>query len=178
MHKFTQIKKYPSVSIIIYFDKAMFCLNTAYSLGSGEISSNIQLFEYVKGIFLKRKIVMYRYHNIFPEPLEAENSECHCLRAQDMMENITGLNSYSEFQLLSLMSKEFLRNALEGEDSQSHIIAPAALVYLAALHFATSEYQIVIDLCSEILMDQKSHIKYETLNAGCLFFINHVARIV
>src|SRR6218665_2116492 len=112
MHKFTQIKKYPSVSIIRYFDKAMFCLNTAYSLGSGEISSNIQLFEYVKGIFLKRKIVMCRY-NIFPEPLEAENSECHCLRAQDMMENITGLNSYSEFQLLSLMSKEFLRNALE-----------------------------------------------------------------
>ena len=94
------------------------------------------------------------------------------------MENLTGSNGRSQFQLLSLMPKVHLRQVLQCDDSQSNIIAPAALVYLAALHFAISEYQIVIDLCSAGLMNQTTHMNYETLNAGCLFFIDDVVRIV
>ena len=167
-----------NVRCFTYFDTTLYSLNAAYDLKCGQISWDSELFaEYVKGIFLKPKIVRCQYH-IFPKPLTAERSQFQFLRAQDLMENLTGLNSRSEFQLLSLLSKEFLRKALECDDSQSNIIAPAALVYLAALHFATSEYQIVIDLCSAVLMDQTTHVENETLNAGCLFFIDDVVRIV
>ena len=57
------------------------------------------------------------------------------------MENVTGSNSRSEFQIMSILAKEFLRKALECDNSQSSGIASAALVNLAALYFATSEYK-------------------------------------
>ena len=52
------------------------------------------------------------------------------------------------------------------------------MAYLAALHFATSEYQEAIRFCLAILADQTSQNDKETLNAGCLLFIDDVARIV
>src|SRR6218665_299603 len=132
--------------------------------------------EFVKrGIFLKPKIIKCQFHE-FPIPSSADESQCQLLHAQDLMENLTGSNNPPEFKLLSLLSKEFLRKALRCEDSQFHDIAPTALVYLAALHFATSEYQMVIDLCSSVFMSHTSRL--ETLNAGCLFFIDDVVRIV
>ena len=161
-----------------YFDSTLCSLNAAYGLECENISWDSDVFdEYIKAIFLKPKIVRCQYH-IFPTPSTTEISRFQYLRAQNFMENLTGSNSRSEFQLMSLLAKEFLRKALEKDDSQSNIIAPAALVYLAALHFATSENQIVLDLCSAVLMCETTHVENETLNAGCLFFIDDVVRIV
>src|SRR6218665_1101542 len=70
------------------------------------------------------------------------------------MENLIGSRNLLEFQLVSLISKEFLRKALDCDDFQFNIIGRAALVYLSTLYFATSEYKTVIDLCSTALMDQ------------------------
>jgi len=57
-------------------------------------------------------------------------------------------------------------------------IAPAALTYLAALHFATSEYQSATRFCLAVLVDKTSQKDKETLNAGCLLFVDGIARIV
>ena len=167
-----------NVSCFRYFDITLFSLHAMNGLCCGKMSWNCESFvEYIKGICFKPKIVRCQYHN-FPEPSTAGKSQLQFLLAQDFMENLTGLNSPSEFQLLSLISKELLRRALDCEDSQSNGIAPAALVYLAALHSASSEHQIVIDLCSAVLMDHTTHVENETLNSGCLFFIDDVVRIV
>jgi len=158
-------------------DTTMYSLQIVNALESGSMSWGSELFlEFVKrGIFLKPKIIKCQFHE-FPIPSSADESQCQLLHAQDLMENLTGSNNPQEFKLLSLLSKEFLRKALQCEDSQFHDIAPTALVYLAALHFATSEYQMVIDLCSSVFMSHTSLI--ETLNAGCLFFIDDIVRIV
>src|ERR1043165_544103 len=97
--------------------------------------------EYIKGIFLKPKIVRCQYH-IFPKPFSAERSRFQVLQAQYLMENLTGSNSRSEFKMLSLLSMELLRKAVECDYFQSNDITSAALVYLAALHYVTSENQI------------------------------------
>src|SRR6218665_790624 len=98
------------------------------------------------------------------------------MRSLCLMEYLTGLNSHSEFQLVCLMSKELLRRTLEGDGSNG--VTTAALVYLAALHFASSDYQQAIRLCSALLIDQTPEEETETLNAGCLLFIDDVSRIV
>src|SRR6218665_3049593 len=76
------------------------------------------------------------------------------------------------------MSKEYLRKALKCDDSQVTGVAPAALAYLAALHFASSEYKQAIRLCSAVFIGQTSEEEKETLNSGCLLFIDDIARIV
>src|SRR6218665_420927 len=98
------------------------------------------------------------------------------MRSLCLMEYLRGLNSHSEFQLVCIMSKELLRRTLEGDGSNG--VTTAALVYLAALHFASSEYQEAIRLCSAVLVDRTPEEENETLNAGCLLFIDDVARIV
>src|SRR6218665_3147389 len=101
------------------------------------------------------------------------------MRVQGLMENLTGLNSSSEFQLVSLMAKEFLGKTLEADGYESNGVTTAALVYLAALHFASPESQNAIRLCSIVLVDHHTpQEETETLNAGCLLFIDDVARIV
>lgn len=80
--------------------------------------------------------------------------------------------------LISLLANEFLRNALEKDDSQNSIIANAALVYLAALRYASSEYQRTKDICSAVLIEQTTHMDNETLNASCLFFNDDIDRII
>ena len=130
-----------NVSCFTYYDILLHLLNAAYGLGCGEISWDSSLFvELVNAISMQRKITRSKFHN-FPKAYTAQSSQFQFLRAQGLMENLTGSNSRSEFQLVSLMSKEFLRKALQYDDSKSNGIAPAALAYLAALHFATSEYQ-------------------------------------
>ena len=92
---------------------------------------------------------------------------------------MTGSNSRSEFQLLSLMTKELLRKLLKYDDTISNGSVPAAMAYLAALHFAASEYRQATSLCSVIVADKTSQVGYkETLNARCLLFIDDVARII
>src|SRR6218665_3919722 len=54
----------------------------------------------------------------------------------------------------------------------------SSFAYMAAIHYATSEYQEARRLCLAILMDQISTEDKEKLNAGCLLFIDDVARIV
>src|SRR6218665_3051297 len=93
------------------------------------------------------------------------------------MQNLTGSNSRSEFQLLSLMSKVYLRKALECDDSQINGVAPLALAYMAALHFTSSEYEEMIRFCSLVVGHQTSKVNKETLNAGCLLFIDDIARV-
>src|SRR6218665_2936198 len=161
-----------------YFDATLYSLNIAYNLTCGQISwDSIVFAEYIKGISMTHKAVRCQYH-IYPIPLRAERSQLTFLRAQEFMENLTGSNSRAEFQLLSELSKEALRQSVQCYDTQANAIAPAALIYLAALHFASTEYQIAIDLCSSVLESPTTDIEIETLNAGCLLFIDDVARIV
>ena len=161
-----------------YFDATLYSLNAGYDLMFGHISWDSELFaEYVRGITMTSKIVRCQYH-IFPKPLTAERSQFLLVQAQDLMLSLNGSQSHPEFQLLSVVSKEFLRKILKCDDSQSSAIAPVAFVYLAALHFASSEYHLVINLCSSVLEGQTTGFEIETLNAGCLLFIDDIARIV
>src|SRR6218665_3366405 len=169
-----------SVSCLTHHDNILCILHTAYGLDCGEISWDGGLcVEAVNAISTKNKITRSAYHN-FPRLCSAQSSRSQFLRAQDLMQNLTGSNSRTEFQLLSLMAKGFLRRTLKhnGRPTVSNGIVPAALCYLSALHFATSEYRESTRLCSALHMDNTSIEDTETLNAGCLFFINDVARIV
>ena len=166
------------VSCFRYLGKTLYSLLYANGIDCGKMSWNEELFfSFIKGICFKPKFVVCPYHN-FPQPFTSAGSRLKFLLAQNIMEHLTGLNGHSECQLLSFVSREFLRIALECADSQSNGIVPPALVYLAALYFASSANQMVIDLCSEVLMDETIHEGSETLNAGCLFFIDDVVRIV
>ena len=166
-----------NVSSFTYFDATLHILHTAYGLSCQNITWDSERFvEFVEGITLKTRIVMCLYH-IYPKPSTAEKSQRQFLQAQEFMQNLAGSNS-PEFKLFFVMSKEFLRKALDCDDSQSNDITPSALVYLAALCFATSEYQTTIDICSTILIEPKTDKEYETLNAGCLLFNDDVARVV
>ena len=160
-----------------HYDILLYILHTAYGLDFGEISWDSSLFvEVVDTISMQPKNVRSQYHN-YPKAYTAQTSQFQFLRAQDLMQNLTGSNSGPEFRLLSLISKEIFRKALGYDDSISIGIAPAALAYLAALHFATSEYQQAIRFCFAVV-DQTSQEDKETLNAGCLLFIDDIARIV
>ena len=172
-----------NVGCFTHLDSAVFCLNVAYGLGSGKISWKSEVFiEFVKELSLKRNIVTYQYYS-YPEIQVAKTgSQFQFLRAQIFLEHLNGSDSNLEFQLVFLTSKAFLKEALilasQSDDSESDIIVPATLVYLAGLHFAASQYQTVIDLCSPVLQEPPVFFESETLNAGCLFFIDDVARIV
>src|SRR6218665_2336853 len=166
------------VGCFTLFDTALCSLNAAYGLQCGKMAWDSELFfKYIKGFCSQPKSVKCHFHRL-PMPIKSEGSQFHLWQAHTLMENLTGLNGASEFQLLSLLSKGLLGKALKCDDFQSNGLALATTVYLAALHFATSEYQIVIDLCSSIFIGLSTHIENETLNAGCLFFIDDVVRIV
>ena len=167
-----------NVLCFTYYDILLYILHAAYGLGCGEISWDSNLFvEFVNAISIQPKNVRSQYHN-FPKAYNAQSNHVELLRAQDLMQNLTGSNSRSEYQLLCLMSKQILIKALENDGSTSNGIASAALVYLAALHFATSEYETAKRLSLTVLVHQTSQKDKETLNAGCLLFIDDVVRIV
>src|SRR6218665_308955 len=160
------------------FDAALLVLNIAHALECGYILWDSRLFaDHVKEFCFKNDIVMCQFQ-IYPKSYTAESSQIQFLRALDFMTNLTKSDGHAKFQLMSLISKECLKKAIECDDSQSKGIAHAAMVYLAALHFASSEDEIVIDICLAVLMDQTIDMNHETLNAGCLLFIEDVARIV
>src|SRR6218665_2039097 len=92
-------------------------------------------------------------------------------------EKFNCINTRSEFQLLSLMTKMYLRKALNYNDSQIKGVAPITSGYLASLHFASSEYGEILVLCSSVVIDQTFEEEKETLKAGCLLFIDDIARI-
>src|SRR6218665_1775165 len=163
-----------------HFDFLLHSLQFAHYLCNGETSWNYSfLGEFVNTMSLQPRVIRSQYHNS-PKTYKAESSRYQFMQVQGLMEKLTGLNSRSEFQLVSLMSKEFLIRTLKADRSDSKGVTTAALVYLAALHFASSEYQEAIRLCSAVLVDQtpKEEKGLKTLNAGCLLFIEDVARIV
>src|SRR6218665_1989020 len=161
-----------------YYDNVLHILHAAYGIGCGEISWENRIFvDLVIAISMQPKVIRSRYHN-FPKAYTAQGGRVQFLHAHDLLKNLAGLNSCSEFRLLVLMAKEFLRRALEYENSESNGIAPAALAYLAALHFATAEYQLAIRFCQSVLSDHTFQKDEEILNAGCLLFIDDIARIV
>src|SRR6218665_2590754 len=171
-----------NVSCFTHHDKLLYILHIAYGLGCGEISWDGSLFvEFVNAISKQSKMIRSLYHN-FPRISSTKNSRFQFLCAQDLLKNLTGSNNRSEFQLLPLISREFLRKALRCDNTAcaSDGIVPAAtcMEYLAALHFASSEYQEAIRFCSAVLVDQTSQENIESLNSGCLLFIDDVARIV
>jgi len=172
---------YPPIEKVLrskYYDFILFSLQFAYYLTDVEISWNCSpIVEFVNSMSLQPKIIRSQYHS-FPKTYRAEGSRYQCMRALRLMENLTGLNSRSQFQLMSVISKEFLRRTLEADGSESNGVATAALIYLAALNFASSEYQEAIRLCSAVLVDRTPQEEKETLNAGGLLFIDDVARIV
>jgi len=86
---------------------------------------------------MQPQIMRSLYHNF---PKTTKGSRCKLLRAEGLMENLTGSNSFSEFQLLSLMAKQLLRKALKLPGTKSTGIAATVMAYLAAIHFATSEH--------------------------------------
>src|SRR6218665_2013880 len=120
---------YRPQSILPTTDNDCCFTNNVYSLQivNGSMSWGSELFlEFVKtGIFLKPKIIKCQFHE-FPIPSSADESQCQLLHAQDLMENLNGSNNHPEFQLLSLLSKEFFRKALQCEDTQFHDISPTA----------------------------------------------------
>jgi len=161
-----------------YTDYLLHCLQFAYALSTREVSWDCNILsEFVNAISLQPKMLWSPFHN-FPNTYRAQRSRYQFMRAQDLMQNLTGLNSHSEFKLLYLMSKEFLRRTLETAGYEYNVVTTAALTYLAALHFSSSEYQQAIRLCLAVLSDQTPEEEKETLNAGCLLFIDDVARIV
>src|SRR6218665_1017735 len=199
-----------------YYDMLLHCLQFVYYLSNGEISWECRLLvEFVQAMSLQPKVIMSQYHK-FPRTSRAEGSRYQFMRAQSLIENLTGYNGRSEFQLVSLMSKDLLRRISEAGRSEFYdditaelfdlaalpiasvhqevirfcseyvktlnadlkSVRTAASVYLAALQFASSEYQEAIRLCSAVLVDQTPQEEKETLNAGCLLFIDDVARIV
>src|SRR6218665_3041953 len=162
-----------------YYNFLLHSLQFAYYLSKGEISWNYYslLIEFANAVSLQTKIIRSQYHN-FPKTYKAESSRYQFMRAQGLMENLRGLNSRSEFQLMSLLSEEFLRRTLEADGSKSNGVTTAALVYLAALYFASTEYQEAIRLCSAVLVNKMPQEEKETINAGCLLFIDDVARII
>ena len=167
------------ISCFSYFNIALFSLHARNGLYRGTMSYSDELFvEYIKGICFQPKLVRCENYD-FPQPSTEASSQLQVVLAHDFMENLTGLNSSSEFRILSLLSKIYLKRILTCEDFQYKDIAPpAALVYLAALHFASSENQMVIDLCSAVLTNDTIQVGDDTLNAGCLFFIDNVVRAV
>jgi len=163
---------------LAYCDILLHILQTVYGLDCGEISWDSSVFlELVKAISMQSKIVRSQYHN-FPNTFSTQSCNFQFRRAQGLMENFTGSNNHSECHILSLIAKQLLRKALKHQDSTCSGIVPAALAYLAAIHYAASEYQEATRLCLAVLMDETSKEHEETLNAGCLLFIDDVARIV
>lgn len=95
------------------------------------------------------------------------------------MENLNESNDDLEFQLLREVSKGLLMRVLEGEDYESNKMAKASLAYMAALHFATSENHIAIDLSWIVIMDEYCEKEdNDTLNAGCMLYIEDIAIII
>ena len=160
------------------FDTALLLLKAVQGLEFGNTLWDSTLFaDHVKEFSFKKNMVKSQFQ-IFPMPFTAESCQIQFLRALDFMTNLTVSDGHAKFQLMSLISKECFLKALQCGDSQFKPFSSAALTYLAALYFASSENQIVIDLCSAVLMDQTIDMNHEALNAGCLLFIKDVAIIV
>src|SRR6218665_1390215 len=119
-----------SVAYFTQHNNLLYILHIAYGLECGEISwdSNLCL-ESDNAISTQPKVVRSEYHN-FPRACTAKSSRFQFICFQNLMEKLTGSNNRSEFQLLSLITKELFRKLLNHDDTISNGIVPAALAYL------------------------------------------------
>src|SRR6218665_1212458 len=161
------------------YDSMLGLLFSVNSLDCDEVHCRREWFvELIRQISIKPKFVICRHHNI-PRSLNTGVNEGQCLfrKAQELMENLTGSNDDLEFKVVSEISKALLVQAFNSEDSSRNKIEGATLAYAAALHFAASEYEIAIYLCSVIIMIEKNENgETETLNAGCLLYIDDIIK--
>ena len=158
--------------------KALFSLHAVNLLCWQEVTYDCNIItEFVREVSWQSKVLKSRHHN-FPKPIgtSLDRSFVLFLTSQCLMENLTGTISPLEFKLASKCLNVFLEKSLECQDSKSKTIANASLAYMAALHFAESEYQIAIDLCSTLILNETTEEEEkETLNAGCLLYIEDIA---
>lgn len=134
----------------------------------------------VRQLSIKQPFVMSKYH-AYPRPRNTDfpKSQLYYLKAQDLMDSLTGSRDEIKFQLLSQMSKILLSQAIQNETSKTNAMSRLSWAYLAALHFATSEYETVIDLCSKVIINQTTEEEEkEWMNAGCLLYIDSIARSI
>jgi len=120
-------------------------------------------------------------HHIYRRSLNTGVTEgLLCLiEAQILMENLIEPSEYLEFQVLSEMSKGLLIKALECDEYTRNSIARVPLAYLAAFHFATSDYHVAVDLSSRVFINECCEKEEtETLNAGCLLYIEDISIII
>lgn len=163
-----------------FYRWVLLMLHAVHSLECKENENDSKWFvDLVKQLSMKPRFIRSKYHN-FPTPLKAalDSSQLYALKAQDLMDNLTGLNDDLEFQLLSQMSKILLWKAIQNETSKTNAVSRLSLAYLAALYFATSEYETAIDLCWRVITNQTNEKTDLTLNAGCLLYIDDIAGII
>jgi len=134
----------------------------------------------IRTVSKKTKYLRSKFHNL-PKTFDSDVETSHMcyLTALDVMENLTGSSGHLEFQVVSEISKVLLSLASKCKDSKSNALAKANLSYLAALHFSASEYEIVIDRCTRVIMNEKfDDDDEETLNASCLLYIETISNTV
>src|SRR6218665_2757118 len=132
-------------------------------------------------VVLKKAKCIRSKHHILPKQCADDANESHVvyLQAQDMMENLIGSKTDLRFKVVSEISKSLLNLAFEIEDSQTNTIAKATLCYMAALHFNESEYQKSMYLSSRVIMNEfHDDENAETLNAGCLMYIEDISNSI
>src|SRR6218665_3983159 len=158
-------------------------LNPIYSylLGCRKVDYCSKDFLEIISRILTKPVRFRSKHHIYRRSLNTGVTEgLLCLiEAQILMENLIEPSEYLEFQVLSEMSKGLLIKALECDEYTRNSIAKVTLAYLAALHFATSGYHSAIDLSSRVVINECCEKEEtETLNAGCLLYIEDISIII
>src|SRR6218665_1766646 len=164
------------------YSSMLYILQSAHSLCFNELLYPFFV-EIIREISIKPKSVICRHHNIPYRSGVAfiydSESQFYFRKAEDLMENLTGSNGDGEFKVVSEIAKLALIQVFQCEDSNRNNFERSTLAYLAALHFAASEYQVATGLCSRVIMDEKlENEETETLNAGCLLYIDGIIEII
>src|SRR6218665_1918341 len=165
------------------YESMLLILHAAYLLGCRKVGYSFEdVFEMIADLLTKSiRIRVRSMHHILTRPLNTDVTEgLLCLiEAQILMENLTETSEYLESQVLSEISKALLIKALECDEYTRNSIVKVPLAYLAALHFATSGYHVAIDLSSRVVINEYCEKeKTDTLNAGCLLYIEDISIII
>src|SRR6218665_576284 len=166
-----------------YYESMLLILHAAYLLCCRKVGYSFEdVVEMITDVLTKPLRIRVRSkHHIFPRPLNTDVTEgLLCLiKAQILMESLTEPSEYLEFQVLSEISKGLLIKALECDEYTRNSNAKVTLAYLAALHFARSDYYIAIDLSSRVVINEYCEKEEtETFNAGCLLYIEDISIII
>src|SRR6218665_1467723 len=173
----------------IYLDSALFMLYAANTITSKRVlNCNDFLSDILSVVSLGTTTSSdwRRYHN-FPKAYRERLPQGHVcfLIAQDHMGKLGRPGDDPQFQLISRLSMHYLRIAFGTKDLSARVIRTATVVYIAAICFATSQFQAAFDLCSTIIQKIPSvhtskmpERQEKPLNAGCLIFIDEVSNCI